>query len=118
MQDLLDGVDAEHAASGCLRVFTQQLTVRQLAHGFAARCGADLRAVAQPGVAHTAGDEYTVGALHAGGCFGNALVPERKVGVKAGVSEQRVALCEGFTALLFVAFGAGCGTHVSGEDAV
>ena len=29
-----------------------------------------------------------------------------------------MALCEGFTALLFVAFGAGRGTHVSGEDAV
>ena len=51
-------------------------------------------------------------------CFGNALVPEREVGVKAGVSEQRVALCEGFAALLFVAFGAGCCAHVSGEDAV
>lgn len=117
-QNLLNGVDAEYAASGCLSVFTQQLTVRQLTHGFAARCGAYLLTVAQPGIAHTAGDEYAVGAFHAGGCFGKALVPEREVGVKAGVSEQRVALFEGFAALLFVAFGAGGGTYVSGEDAV
>ena len=29
-----------------------------------------------------------------------------------------MALCEGFAALLFVAFGAGCCAYVSGEDAV